>query len=380
MAADQPTEIANGTAGSKADPQKRDYSAVPYTYSNFHPPCPLNDFNDIFQVRNCELVGLHDLNQTREDTRDKIVGYLNHLIRLGVAGFRVDAAKHQWPNDLRIIYNRLDFLNQTFGFAPKVSPFIYQEVIDMGDSPISKYEYTFAAVTEFRYSIDLSRAFSGNDDLKWLSGFGEAWDLLPSQFGVVFICNHDNQRANDGTLTYKMRKHYVMAQAFSLAHPYGIKKIMSSFDFNSTSHGPPMNRNEEISSPTFNAKGQCDNGWVCEHRWHEIAAMVEFANAVNGENVTSWWDNGKNQIAFSRGSKGFIVFNLEVSSDMENLKIPTGMQPGRYCDVISGAKISDSECSGKILEVSSENEIEITLKHNDPNGVIATHQNQKLLM
>lgn len=86
MAADQPTEIANGTGGSSAYPQKRDYSAVPYSNSNFHPACPLIDFNDIYQVRNCELVGLHDLNQTREDTRNKIVDYLNHLINLGVAG------------------------------------------------------------------------------------------------------------------------------------------------------------------------------------------------------------------------------------------------------------------------------------------------------
>lgn len=377
MAADQPTDVAYGTGGSTADPQQRNYSSVPYSYANFHPPCPLNDFDDVYQVRNCELVGLHDLNQTREDTRAMIVTYLNHLIKLGVAGFRVDAAKHQWPNDLKIIYNRLNYLNESFGFAPNLSPFIYQEVIDMGGSPISKYEYTFAAITEFRYSVDLSRSFSGDDDLKWLIGFGEAWDLLPSQLGVVFICNHDNQRADDGTLTYKNRKHYIMAQVFSLAYPYGIKKIMSSFDFNSTSHGPPMDKSENILSPKFNSKGQCSNGWVCEHRWNEIASMVEFANVVKGQNVTSWWDNGKNQIAFSRGSKGFIVFNLEESSDIVNLKILTDLAPGRYCDVISGGKISNKDCSGKVLEVSN-NQVSVSLMHNDPYGVIAIHQNQKL--
>lgn len=380
MAADQPTEIANGTGGSIAYPQKRDYSAVPYSNYNFHPACPLVDYNDIYQVRNCELVGLHDLNQTREDTRDKIVDYLNHLINLGVAGFRIDAAKHQWPNDLKIIYHRLNFLNQSFGFAPKLSPFIYQEVIDMGDnSPISKYEYTFAAVTEFRYSLELSRSFSGDDDLKWLSGFGEKWGLLPSNLGLVFVCNHDNQRSDDGILTYKHRKHYVMAQTFSLAHPYGIKKIMSSFDFNTTSHGPPMDNNEQILSPKINSKGQCDNGWVCEHRWHAISSMVNFANAVKSENVTSWWDNGKNQIAFSRGSKGFVVFNLE-SSDMENLEIPTNLSAGKYCDVISGQKTSESECSGKILTVSSDGKVQVNLAFKDPNGVIAIHINQKLTM
>ena len=32
--------------------------------------------------------------------------------------------------------------------------------------------------------------------------------------------------------------------------------------------------------------------------------MVKFRNVAGTELVRNWWDNGKNQIAFSRGSKG----------------------------------------------------------------------------
>lgn len=376
MAADQPNEIAIGTGGTRADPSIRNYSSIPYERWNFHPSCPLVDFSDVNQVRNCELVGLHDLNQTREDTRGRIVKYLNHLVNLGVAGFRIDAAKHQWPNDLQIIYNRINYLNTSFGFPEKSSPFIYQEVIDNGDSAISKFEYIFAAVTEFRYSNELSKSFSGLDDLKWLSGFGEAWDLLPPQYGVVFICNHDSQRSNDGILTYKNRKHYVMAQTFSLAHPYGIKKIMSSFDFNTTFQGPPCDANENILSPEFNKAGQCVNGYICEHRWNEISSMVQFMNVVKGEQVTSWWDNGKNQIAFSRGSKGFVAFNLD-DEDMLNLKLDVTMKDGQYCDVISGRKISNEKCSGKAFTILN-GKISISLAHDDEFGVVAIHKNQML--
>lgn len=39
-------------------------------------------------MRNCELSGLKDLNQGLEHVRNMIVGYMNHLIDLGVAGFR----------------------------------------------------------------------------------------------------------------------------------------------------------------------------------------------------------------------------------------------------------------------------------------------------
>ena len=32
---------------------------------------------------------------------------MNSLIDMGVAGFRVDAAKHMWPGDLQAIYGKL---------------------------------------------------------------------------------------------------------------------------------------------------------------------------------------------------------------------------------------------------------------------------------
>ncbi|CAF1664604.1 unnamed protein product, partial [Didymodactylos carnosus] len=42
-------------------------------------------------VRNCRLVGLPDLLVGKEYVRSKIVDFLNHLIDIGVAGFRIDA-------------------------------------------------------------------------------------------------------------------------------------------------------------------------------------------------------------------------------------------------------------------------------------------------
>ncbi|CAO1348163.1 unnamed protein product [Diamesa hyperborea] len=376
MAANQLNDTAIGTGGSKAKPAQRDYPAVPYNVSNFHTLCALIDYQNIYQVRNCELVGLHDLNQTLEDTRTKIVQFLNHLIDLGVAGFRIDAAKHMWPSDLKIIYNRLKNLNSSFGFPEQSHPFIYQEVIDNGGEAISKYEYTFAAVSEFRYSSELSRCFSGNDDLKWLKTFGEMWSLLPTQFALVFINNHDNQRSGN-ILTYKSKKKYIMAQAFSLAHPYGIKRIMSSFAFNTTEQGPPADNNENTLSPVFDSNGQCTNGWVCEHRWRQSYAMINFMNIVHGTNITYWWDNQKNQIAFSRGNKGFILFNLN-NGDIVKEMIKTGLSAGVYCDVITGDKIG-TFCTGKKITVNADGFAEITLLENDENGVIAIHVDSLLI-
>ena len=59
-----------------------------------------------------------------------IVGYYNHLIDLGVAGFRVDASKHMWPADLAAIQGATK--DTQFGGRP----FYMHEVIDQNDGAV----------------------------------------------------------------------------------------------------------------------------------------------------------------------------------------------------------------------------------------------------
>lgn len=76
-------------------------------------------------------LGLKDLDQSQEYVRGKIIDYINHLISLGVAGFRVDAAKHMWPEDLSVIFSSVNELNSEY-FPSGSKPLFYQEVIDTG--------------------------------------------------------------------------------------------------------------------------------------------------------------------------------------------------------------------------------------------------------
>ena len=87
MSADQVTDL--GTGGSKADTRARIFPAVPYTPDNFHPPCIINNYQDANNVRNCELLGLHDLDQSQEYVRNKMADFMNAAIDAGVAGFRL---------------------------------------------------------------------------------------------------------------------------------------------------------------------------------------------------------------------------------------------------------------------------------------------------
>lgn len=64
---------------------------------------------------------------------------------------------------------------------------------------------------------------------------------------------------------------------------------------------------------------------------------------VAGTGVENWWTNNNNQIAFSRGSKGFFAINKAGYDMNENLY--TGLQDGSYCNVVSG-DFYDGKCAG----------------------------------
>lgn len=107
---------------------------------------------------------------------------------------------------------------------------------------------------------------------------------------------------------------------------------------------------------------------MCEHRWPAIRNMIAFRNVVRNSGVESFWDNGKNQIAFCRGTRGFIAFNNEPTE--LNVKLFTCMPSGDYCDIITGNK-KNGECSGTTLTVDENGEAQIVVASNV--GVLAIH-------
>lgn len=161
-----------------------------------------------------------------------------------------------WPSDLQVIFSRLNNLPVSHGFPANARPYIYSEVIDLGGEAVTREEYTFAAVTEFKFGLELSEVFLGRNQMRWLANWGPAWGLLDSEDALTFIDNHDNQRghgAGGDILSHKRPKQYKAAIAFMLAHPYGEPQLMSSFDFTDTEAGPPQDGSGNIISPTINA-------------------------------------------------------------------------------------------------------------------------------
>lgn len=59
--------------------------------------------------------------------------------------------------------------------------------------------------------------------------------------------------------------------------------------------------------------------------------------------MENWWDNNDNQIAFSRGAKGFFALN-KAGYDMD-VNLYTGLPDGSYCNIIAG-DFYDEKCAG----------------------------------
>ncbi|MBE9158682.1 alpha-amylase family protein [Nodosilinea sp. LEGE 06152] len=337
-----------GSAGSRFT--KYDYPGLykPEDFNDCHQQ--VTDYDNAENVTQCELVGLADLNTGSAKVQATLVDYMSELVEMGVAGFRIDAAKHIRNEELG------EILAQLRDRHPEVNLYIYQEVIDPGTEAIRKQDYYDSGnVLDFKYGRFVGLAFLGleGQTLANLQTLGEGWGLAPSAQAVVFTDNHDKQRGHGGGgdyLTYKNGDLYALANVFMLAFPYGKPQVMSSFAFDNSEQGPPTYANG-ITQPVYQGEASnCFEAWVCEHRWPAIAGMVGFRNAVEPvAEVTDWWSNNANQIAFGRGNRGFVAINREAQPLTHRFQ--TQLPPGRYCNVAQGGLAANGKVCANDAEV-----------------------------
>lgn len=345
-----------GSAGSTFE--KYDYPGV-YGDADFS-GCrrDIENYNDPWEVRHCELVGLADLKTESEKVRRTEVAYLNDLVGMGVSGFRLDGAKHMPPEDIAAIVGALQNVPGT-----EAKPYVYQEVI--GDSTTSPAEYVGNGdVTEFTYTNTIANAFK-NGSLAGLASLPDSMSVESDQ-AVVFVDNHDTQRSAP-TLTYKDGAVHDLANAFEMAYPYGTPKVMTSYSFDDSDAGPPADQNG-VTSPA-----ECDSGaWVCEHRHQAIAGMSGFHNTAYGTELNNWWDNGNGQVSFGRGAAGFVAFNREGGELSREFQ--SSLPAGTYCNVLTG-EVIDGKCTGATVDVGADGKLNTTVA---PDSGVALHVDAKV--
>ncbi|KAF8885197.1 glycoside hydrolase superfamily [Infundibulicybe gibba] len=319
-----------------------------YNYNDFHHCGTLNegiyDFNNRVEAQTCQLLNLADLDTGSEYVCTQLARHANDLALLGVDGFRVDAAKHIAASELQNIVDR---------FVGK--PYLTQEVVSSCSDTIQASEYTgIGDVQEFRYTTAIQSAFSStgiaalqNLDNRAKLRLG-GW--ISGSSANVFVANHDTERSG-GSLRYDSPSNaYVLAHIFSLAHPYGKPTILSSFSITDFDAGGP-------------GEGDCSN--VLNQL--NLDGMVGFRNEVDGARMNNWVSPGPQQIAFGRGSAGFVAINNQDSPWTATFK--TALPAGQYCDVIRG-RIVAAKCSDTTFTVALDGTFRTTVLSRD---AIALH-------
>jgi alpha-amylase len=375
---------SNGTAYTKYS-----YPGL-YTPADFHAPCGIFDYQNVVQVQDCELLSLPDLDTGSPTVRRKIADYLLMLARLGVAGFRVDAAKHMQPVELDSI---ISLVNRPLAAEGKPLPYFFLEVIAGNGEAVGERDYYgegyatggAADITEFTFvgvgdkfrQVGGQRISDLNPNGPTGRQFSEAaWGMMPSDKAVVFLQNHDTQ--HDCGIGYRDGQVFRLANVWMLAQPYGYPSVLSSFAFNcpaGNSMGPPSDAQgwtRPVSCAADWATAVVGQHFVCEHRDPHIRNMVRFRKVVAGTEVTHWWDNGGNAIAFSRGDKGWVAINRETAA--VTATVATGLAPGTYCDAITGGR-TGTTCAGTSVTVDAAGNVQMTL---GSNSAVAIHTGTRL--
>lgn len=391
----------SGTGSAGSVYTKYNYPAVPYTQLDFNSPCSIDSYAVQSQVQNCELVGLSDLQTASESVRAKVADYLIALNALGIAGYRVDAAKHVPAADLEAIITRV---NNAATAAGRPKPYVFLEIIaGSGDAvtPQQYYGVGFASggatdITDFTYGNRISDAFLGRNGFTLagaLQSFGS--ELLPSDKSVVFIDNHDTQR---GDALFYADSTYELAAIMMFAHSQGYVSLMSSFGFDRSGQltrdaGPASDGNGN-TIPIYNPDGssKCTGvigsaqvtSWICEHRRPAIANMVTFRKAAAGTPTTNCGratfriDDDPNRIAFCRDGAGFLAMSLSATAATSTL--PTRLPAGSYCNVAqfnftAASGSTPASCSGAATVVASDGSASISLTRR---SAIALHTRARL--
>ena len=319
-----------------------------YTAKNFHEGlastdpnyCPndISDWDGTPERFDCRFPGLPDLATEQPYVRQQIANYLNDQLSLGVAGFRIDAAKHIPPADIAAIEALLT----------KKDAFIVQEV--PGSTQINA-EY-----------LDTGHVWAWDTYTKAVSMFGypgaayrggtydtvDVPDYVPTDKGITWVTNHDTEH-HGGAITYMNGKAYELANVWLLAERYGSPMLYTGYAFAEDSESPAFKNTSFLADAVCaadggkikpQASGYKNGSFVCLQRWTSIKGMIAWRDVVGDAAKTNLYApkagaTNSGVYAFGRSGLGYVAINSKASA-VKLTGIATGMKPGTYCDLVSG--------------------------------------------
>lgn len=318
----------------------------------------IQNYKNADEVQECELVNLADLATGTERVRTALAAYVADLVDLGVAGVRVDAAKHMPPADIAAILEDMPD-----------DAVVWQEVIRGGGEPVTPEQYVDnGQVFEFGYGRELVGLLGGSTFRQALS-LGERGMLEPES-AVVFVTNHDTER--NGETLMAQDAEYLLANVLMLGGTYGTPVLYSGYAFDDRDAGPAQDSDGRVLDASC-AEGigpgaQVEaGGWTCEQRWPGIQGMLQWRSVTDGAGLTAVDDSASDVLAFSRGDRGTLIVNRD-DEDVVGTWTTT-LSPGTYCDVSAGP-VGKKGCGGATIEVAAGGTVTATVP---ARGFVAVH-------
>lgn len=368
-------DVGMGTAGSTYG--NYNFPSVPYTRESFHTPsCSIvgSDYDNVrSNVTQCDLPGLPDLDTSNPAVQDRIAAYMKDLLSMGVAGFRIDAAKHIKPEELAAIKAKVPG-----------NYFLTQEVIKDGSlynsGDINKYP-EIGTVNEFSYVYAMKNMFMNLYGFN-LSRMPEAfanWGMFPSKQATVFVNNHDTERkmcdkyavgAQCDSMNVFNGDKLFLANVFMLSYPYGYPQVMSGYNFSDHDMGPTNQpyKGWELTPSNCSTDPMAAGKWDCVHRDKRVANMVGFRNYTAAAPLLKWTASGDNRISYSRGNKGFVAINN--TADFWANSFSTNLPDATYCNVLTSSAPETGVCpaASKVTVVNGQATLTVA-----PNSAVALH-------
>lgn len=292
-----------------------DLSQPLFTDEDFVEAFGISDWNDPWEVQHGRITGgAHDKGLPTLSPTDKVVAqqreYLIAMKKLGVKGFRIDAAKHMTMDHLKRVWSD-DLIHDVH---------IFGEIITDGGATAEEYqlflepylEATSLGAYDFPLFQTILTALSETGDLSSLIDpycFGQA---LSETRAITFAITHDipNNQVFQGLIMPEWAEQ--LAYTYLLGREGGVPLIYSDLD----------------SSAMKNEVGSA--------RWQDVwndktmVARIEFHNRMHGLEMLPLVSEAE-FVAFKRGEQGLVLLNK--SEQVKNLTIDAE-QP--FMDLLSG--------------------------------------------
>ena len=251
-----------------------------YGYQDFHhcnltPDGVMHDYHDRDQVQECDALGLPDLDTSSPHVLKELHAYLTDMLKLGVAGFRVDAAKHIATADVA----------QILDVVP-ADKFVVQEVIPGFEEPIKPTEYLAnGRVFDFAFAGVIADSIKYRA-LPGLFSVGPERGLIGRSHAVPIITNHDFERDVPDLLNYTDGWRFYFANLLMLATNQGGPFLYTGYAFDGREEPSPLTPGRYVKEPhcAVNPFRPARGEFSCMQRLPAIRTMVQWRlRAMSGK-------------------------------------------------------------------------------------------------